>query len=140
MAGMLGHARALSGTPGGRAGGGFSPKDLNYAGAMAKTVTSSASLAGRGRLVDPTSSSSATGFALAPRRFRDLNGKTVGLLNSTKFNSDHILDGIGELLGRRYALKGLVRDRKRAFGTPIAADHAEELAQRCDVVITAIGD
>lgn len=49
-------------------------------------------------LVDPTSSTASGRFSLAPRRFRDLDGRTVGLLNSTKFNSDHLLDGIAELL------------------------------------------
>jgi hypothetical protein len=106
---------------------------------MAETANSAAG-GGHPALVDPTSSQSSSTFSLAPRRFRDLNGKTVGLLNSTKFNSDHLLDGIGELLGQRYSLKGLVRDRKRSFGTPIPEDHAKEMAEQCDVVITAVGD
>jgi hypothetical protein len=113
--------------------------DLNYALAMAETASSAGGGADH-TLVDPTSAHTPSGFSLAPRRFRDLNGKTVGLLNSTKFNSDHLLDGIGELLGQRYALKGLVRDRKRSFGTPIPDDHAKEMAEQCDVVITAVGD
>jgi hypothetical protein len=91
-------------------------------------------------LVDPTSSTVQAPFSLAPRRHRDLNGKTVGLLNSTKFNSDHLLDGIGDLLGDRYSLKEVVRSRKPYFGTPIPDDLAREMASRCDVVITAIGD
>jgi hypothetical protein len=107
---------------------------------MAETARSEGQVATRAALVDPTSTRSAAAFSLAPRRFRDLNGKTVGLLNSTKFNSDHLLDGIGELLGQRYELKGLVRDRKRTFGRPIEEDHAKEMAERCDVVVTAIGD
>jgi hypothetical protein len=106
---------------------------------MAETASSRAGGAGP-TLVDPTSAHTSSGFSLAPRRFKDLNGKTVGLLNSTKFNSDHLLDGIGELLGQRYALKGLVRDTKRSFGTPIPEDHAKEMAEQCDVVITAVGD
>jgi hypothetical protein len=105
---------------------------------MAETASSASG--GGPRLVDPTSTHTSSGFSLAPRRFRDLNGKTVGLLNSTKFNSDHLLDGIGELLEQRYALKGLVRDTKRSFGTPIPDDHAKEMAEQCDVVITAVGD
>lgn len=91
-------------------------------------------------LVDPTSSAAQARFTLAPRRFRDLDGKTVGLLNSTKFNSDHLLDGIGELLQERYAVRELVRERKPYFGRPIPEEQARELAARCDVLITAIGD
>jgi hypothetical protein len=91
-------------------------------------------------LVDPTSSAGGAQFSLAPRRFRDLDGRTVGLLNSTKFNSDHLLDGIADLLTERYAVKDVVRRRKSYFGRPVEQDLAEEMAASCDVVITAIGD
>jgi hypothetical protein len=91
-------------------------------------------------LIDPTSSATGGQFSLAPRRFRDLDGKTVGLLNSTKFNSDHLLDGIADLLTDRYAVKDVVRRRKSYFGRPVERELAEEMAGSCDVVITAIGD
>jgi hypothetical protein len=91
-------------------------------------------------LVDPTSSADARSFSLAPRRHRDLAGTRVGLLNSSKYNSDNLLDGIGELLQERYGVRELVRDRKPYFARPVPEDQARELAARCDVVITAIGD
>ena len=91
-------------------------------------------------LVDPTSSTVQPPFQLAPRRHRDLNGKRVGLLNSTKFNSDHLLDGIGDLLQERYSVKEVVQARKPYFGRPIPDDQAQELAAHCDVLVTAIGD
>ena len=91
-------------------------------------------------LVDPTGSSAASDFELAPRRLPDLDGKTVGLLNSTKFNSDNLLDGLGEALSEQWSLKEIVRESKPYFGRPIPEDQARDLASRCDVVITAIGD
>jgi hypothetical protein len=91
-------------------------------------------------LVDPTSSAAGGQFSLAPRRFRDLDGRTVGLLDSSKFNSDHLLDGIADLLTDRYAVKDVIRRRKSYFGRPVEHDLAEEMAATCDVVITAIGD
>jgi hypothetical protein len=91
-------------------------------------------------LVDPTSTPAGGQFSLAPRRFRDLDGRTVGLLDSTKFNSDHLLDGIADLLQERYAVKEVVRRRKAYFGRPVTQDLANEMASHCDVVITAIGD
>ena len=91
-------------------------------------------------LVDPTSSTVRAPFSPAPRRHRDLDGKTVGLLNSTKFNSDHLLDGIGELLCERYSVREVVRRTKPYFGRPVPDDMAAEMASGCDVVITAIGD
>ncbi|HEY4684655.1 MAG TPA: hypothetical protein VII57_01280 [Dehalococcoidia bacterium] len=91
-------------------------------------------------VVNPTGSSAEAPGSLAPRRFRDLNGKTVCLLDSTKFNSDRVLDAIGELLQERYAVKEIVRERKPYFGRPVPIAQAQKLASRCDVVITAVGD
>jgi len=91
-------------------------------------------------LVDPTSSTVRAAFSRAPRRHRDLNGKRVGLLNSTKYNSDHLLDGIADLLRERYSVGEVVRTRKPYFGRPVPDEMAREMASRCDVVITAIGD
>jgi hypothetical protein len=91
-------------------------------------------------LVDPTSSAAGGQFSLAPRRFRTLDGRTVGLLNSTKYNSDHLLDGIADLLTERYAVKDVIRRRKSYFGRPMEQELAEDLASCCDVVVTAIGD
>jgi hypothetical protein len=93
-----------------------------------------------GTLIDPTSSAAGGQFSLAPRRFRDLDGRTVGLLDSSKYNSDNLLDGIGDLLTERYAVKEVVRRRKSYFGRPMERELAEEMAASCDVVITAIGD
>jgi len=93
-----------------------------------------------GVLVDPTSSTVRAAFSLAPRRHRDLNGKRVGLLNSTKYNSDHLLDGIADLLRERYSVGEVMRTRKPYFGRPVPDEMAQEMASRCDVVITAIGD
>ncbi|MBO0714651.1 MAG: hypothetical protein J2O39_01230 [Acidimicrobiales bacterium] len=90
--------------------------------------------------VPPADARDTAAFSLAGGRPSDLTGRRVLLLNSTKFNSDHLLDGIGELLAKRYRLKELVRERKPYFGRPIPEEQAKELAQRADVVITAIGD
>jgi hypothetical protein len=91
-------------------------------------------------LVNPTSSSATTAFALAPRSNRDLKGKTVGLLDNTKYNSDRLLEEIGVLLGQRYQVAGVVQERKPYFGRPVPDDQAKALAERCDVVVTAVGD
>lgn len=93
-------------------------------------------------LVSPTAqpAANAAGFALAPRALSSLDGKVVGLLDSTKRNSDHLLDGLGTLLSQRYAVKELVREAKPYFGNPVPDDQAAALARRCDVVITGVGD
>jgi len=81
-----------------------------------------------------------TSFSLAPRDFATLDGKVIGLLDSTKRNSDRLLAALGELLRERYAVKELVAARKPYFGNPIPPDQAAALGERCDVVITGVGD
>jgi hypothetical protein len=92
-------------------------------------------------LVNPTSTPvPAGGFSLAPRSVQDLKGTTVGLLNNTKYNSDTLLDALGGLLQERYGVTELVKQAKPHFARPVPDELARELATRCDVVITAIGD
>lgn len=98
-------------------------------------------------LVDPTGASEAAGagagspaFTLAPRQVGSLDGKVVGLVDSTKRGSDHLLDGLERLLRDRYAVADVVREQKPYFGNPIPDDQARRLADRCDVVVTGVGD
>lgn len=90
--------------------------------------------------LNPTGRSDEAEVPLAQRKLRDLNGKTVGLLHSTKYNSGRILDAVAELLEERWAVKTVVRQRKPTFARPVPMDMAKELAERSDVVITGIGD
>lgn len=93
-------------------------------------------------LVPPTAEDRPTGpaFTLAPRRFASLDGLTVGLLDSTKHNSDHLLAALGRLLSDRYQVKEVIQEAKPYFGNPAPEDQAASLASRCDVVITGVGD
>jgi len=91
-------------------------------------------------LLNPTGQSFEEQSTLAPRRSRDLNGKTVGLLHSTKHNSDRVLDGLAELLQERWAVKKVIRQRKPTFARPVPMELAKDLAQQADLVITGIGD
>lgn len=91
-------------------------------------------------LMDPTGRSAEKVEQLAPRQIRDLNGKRVGLLDSSKPNSDRLLDGLAELLQQRYQIKEFVRRRKPLFSLPVPATLLDDLAASCDVVITGVGD
>jgi len=91
-------------------------------------------------LLNPTGQSLEAQSALAPRRVRDLNGKTIGLLHSTKHNSDRVLDGLAELLQGRWAVKKVIRERKPTFARPVPMEQAKALADQVDIVLTGIGD
>ena len=74
---------------------------------------------------------------LAPRRYENLAGRRVGLLDNNKPNADKFLQFIGAMLQERYAEVELVPKRKM---TRMEADGLAELARGCDVVINAFAD
>ena len=76
---------------------------------------------------------------LAPRVER-LDGKRIGFLNNTKSNVDILFDRIEELLSERYRIAGVVRTRKANAAVPAPGAVIDQLANECDVVITASGD
>ena len=90
-------------------------------------------------LLDPTGQTTTRQSGLAPRKVRTLNGKTVGLLNNTKVKADYILDAVADLLSERYSVKEFVRVTKEHFARPMSDAIGDDMASRCDVVITAIG-
>jgi hypothetical protein len=91
-------------------------------------------------LLDPTGRSNEALAPMTERTVNGLDGKTVGLLHSTKFNSDRVLDAVAGLLEQRWALKKVVRARKPTFARSLPTELAASLASECDVVITGVGD
>jgi hypothetical protein len=79
------------------------------------------------------------GLTLAPRP-GDLRGATVGLLENTKQNAALFLEELGRLLVERHGAAGVVLRTKTAFAQPVPTELLEELARRCDVVVTGVGD
>jgi hypothetical protein len=77
--------------------------------------------------------------ALAPRP-PTLSGLTLGLLINGKRNSDHLLHDVAQLLGERYRLKGVLELTKPSHGRIAPKQMHDELSEKCDVVVTAIGD
>jgi hypothetical protein len=74
---------------------------------------------------------------LAPRRYENLAGRRVGLLDNNKPNADKFLQFIGEFLQASYPDIEQVAKRKM---TRMESDGLAELASRCDVVINAFAD
>lgn len=92
-----------------------------------------------GSLVDPTGLSSAERRTMAPRK-GNLKGATVGLMSSSKRNSDILLAEIGAILIERYGAKELIVRTKPSFAVPAPVELLDELAAKCDVVVTGVGD
>ena len=69
-----------------------------------------------------------------------LSGKTVGLLSNGKRNSEELLEAVYEVLSDSYEFAGAVIRNKGNASRPCPAPIIEEMADQCDVVITASGD
>jgi hypothetical protein len=91
------------------------------------------------RILDPTVRPDRTESALAPR-VSALDGKVLGLLANGKVNADRLLDLVREGLEARYRLRDVVAVAKPSAARVAAPEVLQELSQRCDAVVTAIGD
>ena len=89
--------------------------------------------------LDPrgTSTHENTGIALRPG---SLDGLVIGLLSNNKPNSELLLRDVAELVGRQYAVKDVVEANKGSHRIPAPAEMIADLADRCDVVITATAE
>ncbi|MEV4730578.1 UGSC family (seleno)protein [Saccharopolyspora sp. NPDC049426] len=95
------------------------------------------------RILDPTGGATNAGAEAAQfaERPAGLVGARVGLLENTKQNADLMLRELAELLCTEHGAAGVeVLRTKRAFAQPAPAELIAEFTERCDVVITGVGD
>ena len=85
-------------------------------------------------LVDPTVTTIGAISQMAPSP-QTLDGLVIGLLNA-----DHLLDGFYRMLDEHYPLAGTVYHKKEAPSKRFDPDVIGDVAHRCQVAITAVGD
>ncbi|KRA24627.1 hypothetical protein ASD65_09560 [Microbacterium sp. Root61] len=91
-------------------------------------------------LLDPTGmEDGALDSTLSPRPV-SLRGLTIGLLDNTKPNATMLLDEIARELQTLHGAGEAKLYTKDYFGTPLSQALVEQIAEECDVVITAVGD
>jgi hypothetical protein len=88
--------------------------------------------------IDPSRGGSKLKLAKAVRPM-DLAGKVVGMIDNTKEQGDVILATIGQALKERYGVADVIIRRKQYFSKPAAPELLDELAQRTQVAVAAIG-
>jgi hypothetical protein len=69
-----------------------------------------------------------------------LAGKRIGLIENTKFNSDRLLQRIGDILIADYGAAEARMWRKRNASVPAHEEIVAELRATCDVMVAGIGD
>jgi hypothetical protein len=90
-------------------------------------------------LLDPTAAVAPQALSYAPR-VGSLQGKSVALVDNTKFNSDRLLQKIGDILKAEYGVAETRTWRKRNAGVPVDDTMAAEIRTTCDAAIAGIGD
>ncbi len=68
-----------------------------------------------------------------------LSGRTIGLLDNSKFNVTPFLDDVEQILRSDYGVREVVRRRKHDASRPCPPETMTELTA-CDAVISAVGD
>ena len=86
--------------------------------------------------VDPEAYSS---WRPAPR-LETVHGRVGGFLGNRKANASLLLKGVKELLEKDFELREGVATDKYVYSRPAADDIIDDLASRCDFVITAVAD
>ena len=93
-------------------------------------------------LLDPTvqpGEAAPQTVAYAPRP-DSLAGMRVGLVENTKFNSDRLLQKIGDILKTEYGATETRMWRKHNSSVPAHDEIIRELRATCDVMVAGIGD
>ena len=94
---------------------------------------------GRLGILAPVDPEANTRWLPAPRLL-NLHGKAGGFLGNRKANAELLLGDLKEILEKRFELRDSVVLDKFVYSRPAAEDIVDELAQRCDFVVTAIAD
>ncbi len=102
---------------------------------MAETVT-----VRNMRLVNPTGTSLTSGDFQLNDRPETLQGKTLGLLENSKANSDKVLHELGQMLKEKYDLKDIVMFNKHSASLPTKPDVVQDMLNKVDILITGVGD
>lgn len=90
-------------------------------------------------LLDPTDRE-ARAHRRGASHLGDLSGRRAGFLDNRKGNADLLLARLREVFQGRYELADVVWRPKAIYSRPASEQLLDELAEKCDFVITAIGD
>jgi hypothetical protein len=90
-------------------------------------------------LLDPTVEQPAQAVSFATRP-KALAGKRVALVENTKYNSDRLLEKIGDLLKKEHGVAEWKIFRKHNAGVPAHEEIIAEVKSGFDVMVAGVGD
>ncbi len=90
-------------------------------------------------ILDPTVEPRRQPLTYVPRP-DSLKGKRIGLVENTKFNSDKLLQKIGDILKQEYGAAEARMWRKHNSSVPAHQEIIDDAKRTVDVVVAGIGD
>ena len=90
------------------------------------------------RVFDPTAED-ATATSPGAARLTSLAGRTIGLLDNSKFRVRELLDYVDEMLRTRFGVAQVIRFRKPDASRPAPPEMLADM-QCCAAIISAVGD
>jgi hypothetical protein len=90
-------------------------------------------------LLDPTDQEVLQRRTLAPR-LTELRGKVGGFLDNRKQNADVLLERMAQRLSAEHGMAEAIHRAKFIYSRVAEPTLIDELAERCDFVVAAIGD
>jgi hypothetical protein len=90
-------------------------------------------------LLDPTVDQPKQAIDFAPRP-KALAGKRVALIENTKFNSDKLLEKIGDILKKEQGIAEWKVFHKHNSGVPAHKEVIDEVKAGYDLMVAGIGD
>ncbi len=69
-----------------------------------------------------------------------LAGKTIGFIDNSKPNFNHLVDALSPILMEKYGVKQIVKQRKRSASQGLNEGLLNDLVAQTDAVITGSGD
>src|SRR5262245_64783546 len=90
-------------------------------------------------LLDPTDQEVLRQRALAPR-LAELPGKVGGFLDNRKQNANVLLEHVAARLSAQYGMAEALHRSKFIYSRIAEPGIVDELAERCDFIVAAIGD
>ena len=90
-------------------------------------------------LLDPTVEQPTQSISFAPRP-QALAGKRVALIENTKFNSDRLLEKIGDILKQEQGIASFKIFHKHNSSVPAHKEVIDEVKAGYDVMVAGVGD
>ena len=92
------------------------------------------------RLVSPVGTDLAQGEFKLNDRPQSLAGKTLGLLENSKANSDKVLQELANILTEKHGLKEVIMLSKHSASLPTKPEVIQQALDKVDILITGVGD